>query len=143
MLPLSLGQHRYGVALQESATLQAALQQLSEQLPQGELEGEQSAGSAQHASPQTSPAAPSSLASTSAVPQPSPLLAPGAGSKDDFAPSSQAASISGGAKETQHLPSFATEGDWRPMDAFSAAHRQPQDAKSQQVYSSSWTKFGV
>ena len=29
------------------------------------------------------------------------------------------------------------------MDAFSAAHRQPQDAKTQQVCSSFWTKFGV
>ncbi len=133
---------QYQVTLQEAATLQAALQQVSEQLPQGEQEGEQPAGGVQQTSPQPSPAAPP-MASTSAAPQPSAPQAPGASSEVDFAHSSQAASISGGAKETQHLPSLVTEGDWHPMDAFSAAHRQPQDAKTQQVCSSSWTESGV
>ena len=131
--------------MQESATLQAALQQLSEQSPQKEQlpqppqkeqEGEQ------QARPQTSPAAPS-LASTSAAPQPGALQAPDASSEDDSAPNSQAGSISSGAKETQPFSSSEKEGDWRPMDAFSAAHRQPQDAKTQQVCSSSWAEFGV
>ena len=141
-LPPLLCQHSYIAALQESATLQAALQQLSEQSPQGEEEGEQPAGGAQQASPQTSPAAPS-LASIPAAPQPSALQAPGASSEDDSAHSSQAASISGGATESQLLPSLGTEADWRPMDAFSAAHRQPQDAKTQQVCSGSRTEFDV
>ena len=126
LLPL-MGQHSREVALQESATLQAALQ---EQSPQGEQEA---AGGSQQASPQKTLAAPS-LASTSAAPHTSALQAPGTGSDDD---SLQAANISGGANETQSLPSPETEGDWRPMDAFSAAHRQPQDAKTEQVCSSS------
>ena len=131
-LPPLLCQHSHIAVLQESATLQAALQQLSEQSPQGEQEGEQPAGSAQQASPQTPPAAPS-LASMSAAPQASMRQASGASSEDDSAQS-------GRAKESQRLPSLGTEADWRPMDAFSAAHRQPQDAKTQQVCSSSRTE---